>query len=393
MPDRTFLSYTHPDADKVTALAERLRERGVRPWRDRDDLGAGTMTRTQIHTVLTDDCDGAVLWLSPYALESDYVMQVELPMIIELAETGGCLFTPIFDGLSPTDAADRVRERTGREIGGYNGLVAANYPDLDALVEDAASRHVTSVIHAARAYGDRPLLRAVTRDDTADAPRAAHIDLDWRHAYLAGVPDADRRHRLKHSLSDTVSAVLASYGPGAVQVNAKTHLSVAVALGHALREPTGAVPHVQIGDQRWAAQAHLVDEADRLIETLGSDGPVGARTVAVEVSVTRDVTRGVDLASANGAGPYLQRRRFTPPGGPARDAVTDEWLANAWAGQIVTGIDALSREYRAEEVHLFLACPLPLAVLIGWRLNACGPITIFEWADGTGPYVAGWTIP
>lgn len=393
MPDLVFLSYTHHDASSVAALAGSLRERGVRPWRDRDSLPTGTMTRPEIHRVLNDECNGAMLWLSPHALRSDYVMHAELPTIVELAEAGDFMFTPIFDGITPTEATRRVRELTGKEIGGYNGIVAANYLDTRSLVDAAARRYLTRLLDRARVSGGRPLIRAVTRNDTAGSRREAHVNLDWREAYRLGVPDPATQNRLKHALGDTASALLATYGPGAVNLDAKTHLSVAVALGYALREPSGAVPRVLAGDARWAPRHSPIENHECLIETRGSDGPVGSRLVAVEVAVTRDISQGIDLANANGAVPYAQRRRFTPAGGPARDAVTDERQANGWAEQIVTGLSALKLEYRADAVHLFLACPLPLAVLIGWRLNATGPITIFEWFDGAGPYVPGWNIP
>jgi hypothetical protein len=47
------------------------------------------------------------------------------------------------------------------------------------------------------------------------------------------------------------------------------------------------------------------------------------------------------------------------------------------------------------EVHLFLACPVGLAMMIGQLLNAVGPMTVYEHVDddAVGHYVPEVRIP
>lgn len=94
----------------------------------------------------------------------------------------------------------------------------------------------------ARITHQRPVMRAVTYDDTAGGRSEAVLDLDWRHAYADGLPDPVAQADLKAALKTSVSALLEAYGPGEVRLEAKTRLGVAVALGHALRRPTWGHP-------------------------------------------------------------------------------------------------------------------------------------------------------
>jgi hypothetical protein len=47
------------------------------------------------------------------------------------------------------------------------------------------------------------------------------------------------------------------------------------------------------------------------------------------------------------------------------------------------------------EIHLFLACPVGLAIMIGQLLNAVGPMTVYEHVDddAVGHYVPEVRIP
>jgi hypothetical protein len=44
-------------------------------------------------------------------------------------------------------------------------------------------------------------------------------------------------------------------------------------------------------------------------------------------------------------------------------------------------------------VDLFLATTVALAVMVGWWLNASGPVHVMNWRGKTGPYERMWTLP
>jgi hypothetical protein len=62
-----------------------------------------------------------------------------------------------------------------------------------------------------------------------------------------------------------------------------------------------------------------------------------------------------------------------------RDAVH----AQAIAEQVGQVAQELSDLHRVKHIHLFIAAPVELAVLIGHQLNALCPITLYEYAQGT----------
>src|SRR5262245_39717020 len=138
MMPRAFLSYSRDDVSKVEGLETSLKRVGVRPWRDVSDLEAGRPTEAEIRRAIQEDCDGALLWLSPSTVDSDFVMKIELPIILSEASQTPFHIVPVFDGWPPSDAAARVRERTGLEVASYNGHVLAQGEQLEVEAAEIA---------------------------------------------------------------------------------------------------------------------------------------------------------------------------------------------------------------------------------------------------------------
>jgi hypothetical protein len=99
------------------------------------------------------------------------------------------------------------------------------------------------------------------------------------------------------------------------------------------------------------------------------------------------ISRNVDSAvgawlAANGA-TVRKRIRLSLPGGSSRTSVDDGPHALALAYQIEAFIlDERSANAEAT-IHLFAAMPVGLAVLLGTRLNRCGPIQCYEYVKNT----------
>ena len=68
---------------------------------------------------------------------------------------------------------------------------------------------------------------------------------------------------------------------------------------------------------------------------------------------------------------------YPPSGEPARDAV-DPAQANSLAAAIAAEINCARREHQTSETHLYLACPWPLATLLGWHLSSSGRLVMHE---------------
>lgn len=116
-------------------------------------------------------------------------------------------------------------------------------------------------------------------------------------------------------------------------------------------------------------------------ESVG-DGP----EVAVAISVTHDVIRDVRKAIATVApqvGMLVDvRLQELGPG-----SIRDGSHARALADHLVSAIRDATHERRGQRFHVFPACPVSLAFLLGQRSAAVGPITMYEYDfGGTGTY-------
>jgi hypothetical protein len=144
----------------------------------------------------------------------------------------------------------------------------------------------------------------------------------------------------------------------------------------------------------WRAQPGKPPEASNvdLIESVipGSDE---ADDLAVEISVARTVTSGVDSFVDGRRLPFRARLQFVPANGPDQTIMRSGAQLNAWSEQIVQRAIEVRDEVGASAIALFMAIPLPLAILLGWRMNAAGRVVIYEWRQNIGPYVPAWSLP
>jgi hypothetical protein len=387
--NRAFISYKNPeDALEARALARALAQSGVRPWQDERELAVGRQIKSEIEVAIRHQCRGGLVWLSRQAIASAFIKEVELPEMLDRAEGGDFPFVPIFAGMKPSEA-DELLGEAGLKVSPYKGVVIRSEQDLTSQIRAAALDYVRSHVQVMRG-ADRPVIRAITRYDSAPGAEEAVLDFDWREAYEAGLPDPLTQLELSFSLEGAIGHLLEAFGAGDVLVALKTHLSVALAMGHALRRPTGAVPFGTHEGVDW--RGDLASDSAPGLQMTRADGPLDADDLAVEVSVSRSVRVGVDDLVARRNRAFLARLQFQPDGGPSQHALTSSGAANTWAEQIVTGATQIRDEVGARSISLFMAAPLPLAVLIGWRMNAVGTTVIYEWQGNAGPYVPAWSL-
>lgn len=382
-----FISYSGTRIERAL-LFNALRDHGVTPWRDVDSLELGDRTTDTIETEL-ESCAQALLWLNTDVLASDYVTSVELPAIAR-AVRRGLRIIPIFDGLTPTEAGNLVSKH-GAEIGDSNGYVVDPTADPADTAVAIAKLCVSAHVARASAAGRPAIVRLVSYDDTADLRDDAVLNFDWRHWFIAGVPESAIEAQLRDALAFGSAAIKQHYGAVEIDVAVKAHLPLAVALGHAFAEPTGCRLRMRRDETLYATTRESA-EAGELMSTEAPLGPVTARAAAVEVSVSRNVEAGVDAYVGLGTR-YRHRVMLTPPAGADRSALGGPHDAAVWAWQIARAVIGLNDRTEVDRVDLFLATTAELAVMVGWWLNAGGHINLMNWAGKTGPYERQWSLP
>lgn len=245
--------------------------------------------------------------------------------------------TPVFDGLTPSEAAERI-SRFGIEIGDNNGhVVGPSLANADTAAAIALA-HATGEVRAARRSVRPPIVRLVTYDDTAAHRADAVLNLDWRHRFTGPTLDSGWEHRLRDALAGTTAAMKATYRATEITLAVKADLPIAVALGHAFAEPTGCTIRMARDDLTYTVGRAGTD-ATPLRGTPYSTGPIESRAAAVEVAVTRDTEAGVNAYSGAG-NRYRERILLVPPDGPGRFSLDGSETCNAWARQTARSLPA-----------------------------------------------------
>ena len=68
-------------------------------------------------------------------------------------------------------------------------------------------------------------------------------------------------------------------------------------------------------------------------------------------------------------------------------------IAHAMAKQVREKLKELYHTPEVKQIHLFLAMPTDLAVLIGYELNAVGRLTVYEQDKVGEAYYVAYTLP
>jgi hypothetical protein len=389
---KVFISYSR-DPVRVGQLATTLRQHGLRPWRDAESLGLGAPTRETIRAELAD-CRAAMIWLTKPTLASDYVTKIEIPEIFQQHVDRGLRIMPVFVDWDPgLEAEEAFRTASGHEIGNHNGhVIHPNDPFEPQLVE-LASRYARDLLGGLAGPEWRPSLRVATRSNAAPGAASADVNLAWTKEYPAdgSLPDLFQVDTLHGALDAVVAEVLHAAEPGPVELLLKCHLHLGLAIGHALRKPTGMVPNVHIADMDWPCVEERY-EGHAPLRAHTTPGPITSDRASIEVSVSRDVGPGAQATVAATGLSYHSRLRFQPAGGPGQMALTEPEQNNVWAAQVADGIRDLAASPGTRLLDLYIAAPLQFAVALGWRLNAAGNLRVLHWQDPAGPYVEAWRL-
>lgn len=396
---RCFVSYKRERATDVERIHKALRDHGVPSWQDIRDL-PHTPLEPELRKVLADpETSSAILYITPEVKNSDVVRLVEAPAIVKRAASDpGFFVVPVAAGGMSYDEAAAVFDGTplgGHDLRNWNIFVA----DSDPLSVDEAGAIARRVLNerlkriAASLPADAPLaIRIFDRNPRAHDPAHA-LTVDWSHHLVASrrMADGAMETAILPALKTVAKAIEATRGLAdrVIDLGGNPSLPTAVAVGVeflTVRRLRVRWNQYHAGSyQLW--EAHGPAEDSNLTVASPITGTVGARDLAVTVSINRDTLNDFDrvrpdlppLRAIVHAGIAEEVRRqqdfvLTPP--QARHAVK----------KVIEAIDSARATYDANgTVHLFLACPAGFAVLLGQSLNTVGRVVVYEHESGATP--------
>ena len=164
-----------------------------------------------------------------------------------------------------------------------------------------------------------------------------------------------------------------------VVVRGAMRLPVWFAAGAAFRDVRGFETAGLQKEAIWSSEDLNMPAAVQAETIAIGDGPDAAVAVGIAADPTSEVS---DYVTAAGL-PMGSLTSVLPDGGPNPAAIPDSPTAAATAVAVRNAVRDLLRTTSVARIHLFLATPGALALLLGHRWNAMRPTIVYEHL-GTG---------
>lgn len=393
---RSFLSYRRTRVDEARLLIEAQHDVGIPTWQDISDLDEGH-SEAHLQEVLADDMTAnAFCWLTPDVESSNVITRTELPAIMRRINCNdGFFMVPVAAGGLGYDGVSRV-------VGTYLGLhdlgqwnVQKTSSDPIAA-EDAAKvarrvlKHRVRAISQQLPQGEPLRLVLNTRKRPAFEPGVA-LSLDWTHRFDGRVakPVGAWQEHLLPALEAVAQACEEQALGRQFIAEGLCSLPAAVALGSTfLATRRLPVAWRQISPKRapelWSVRAPA-EPSGFMARVLPSTS--SADDLAVLVSVASNVEPAF-AASRPNLPPFRGLLIVTKDGTYPHDISTPGQAADL-VRVVVEGLRQARNNLQPRgTVHLFLAVPAGVAMMIGQMLNTFGPVQTYEHigTDAVGVY-------
>ena len=346
---------------------------------------------------VAEECASFLVYLTPESLQSEYVMRVELQAALDRwRRERQFTIIPVFRGVTIHQVGAATRSQTGRDITNFHGVVipadiSGDSEEFRTSLGNAACQTLEGSLERRASLfkadlSRRPVLDLHTRQYTT-RPTEADLDLDWRSFFKGRIaPSAvDCAATLLPALENVREAVASKWGLRTVHVRAKAHISAGFAVGFAFRDPTGFELTVEQNGEVWSTEG--TPASDNPLTVTETGGSIESEDLAVQLSIAQETSTGVDRFVRARGELFRARVALQPPMGYGRESVANAQQALNMAIQAAEVIRRIRNERRALRTHLFAAVPIGLAVLLGHRLNACGPVQLYEYDKERLTYV------
>jgi len=389
---KTFLSYRRSRVEEVSRLAQCLREHGVPTWKDVDDLGSEATVEGLEGALSSVHTSGGLVWVSRDLGESSIIMREEIPSILRRARlrNGFRAHLVLADGLDYSEVQEILAIPNSIEDPAKTWNIIK--PPAGAS-EHEIVRFVTAKVLGQRLQdlhgflpSESPLRMRMSAHGQAVPGFEPGIGLavDWHRRFSHRHASPDIWRSVLAPTLDSVRRAVRANCPGR-HILADGQLSIAggLLLGRAFAEPGGLrLSWVQApANTRWGLD--ISPEPSGMSARLDSHN-AQASDLAVLVHISASV-EGAVTASRESLPKFRAILRVGPEGGaPAVELATPGQATDA-ARLIGTQIRAARQKYpEVERVHIFMAGPVGMAIMVGQQLNAVGPVHTYEHDQQSG---------
>jgi len=239
-----------------------------------------------------------------------------------------------------------------------------------------------------RQVADRNLLArsgtltlAIHAIDHQPAAGPANVELDFTALFDGDTPFARRQLKNPSDWQQVIMPQLAgaaraleAYGPRRVHITGSMRLPLWFAVGRELPDVRQWTLSLDQRGQDWRTSP-AADVTPRTI----AEVPIGQGSdLALAVALTHDPTADVQAYLREAGIPVASLLVLGPAGDPGHQAVPDGQWASGWARAAREHARGAARTCGARVIHLFIAAPQAIALMLGHHWNLTPPTTVYE---------------
>ena len=194
---------------------------------------------------------------------------------------------------------------------------------------------------------------------------------------------ADWNNVLVRELRDTKQWTLKHRSTRRIRLSGNRRLSASIAFGYKFSAVAGFVINMVSRDEViWATDAHAkADTPAYSLATSGSSQEERGKHLVISIGIPRDISAEVEEVMSQ-----LGLKQAPTIHLHGAGSIISAEQANLIVAEVKRLIASAVRDTGARTLHLFIAGPAFLALLLGHRLNATAPVQCYEWV-GSGNYV------
>ncbi len=383
---RSFLSYRRERLHEARLLIEAQHDIGIPTWQDIRNL-YNEPTEEALRSVLSDpNIANAVMWLTPEVQHSTIIQRVEAPLILSrYRKQDGFFVVPVAAGkLTYEEAAVVVEGSIGIEnLQNWNIMKVPSDPastfDIQKVVLQILQRRIDSLNRCLPPYEPFKLMLN-TRVPPAFNPGFALI-IDWTHRFTKREAAQQTWNQYLLPALNNIADIIQQQAPTrSIQATGLLSIPAAIALGFTFMAPRRVnIEWEQFtpgrDPQKWSI-SETTEESGFKTEVIA--GQASADDLAVMVSVNTDVSNAVSRSKASlpTFRAFVHVKHFDARGSID---ISSPGQATHLARMVVDTARQTREDYRITgRVHLFMAVPVGLAMLIGQLLNTLGQVQTYE---------------
>jgi hypothetical protein len=399
-----FISYSRKDKKEVELLVKTLHAAGIKTWQDVTSLDMED-TIPQIKKAINDECSGMVFYATPNSIRSDFIKAYELPPAIDRS-TKDDDFAGIYYvyNVDLKKAEQALRNISLPPLSNINGVMVEHAKGFKRLRENWLGNS-TKLLNAFKELRQKILARIFkSMTDThikiaintyVPTPETFQPVLDFDWSQLSKENDFFSVDHWQNDIRDAfidVRNILSKKNIKTLEISSHAQLQIGFAFGYIFRRESFLLKIHHQG-QIWTTQ-HEINKSNHLTCETNEIKP-GVKHMAVGISIQQDVKESLNqfvAAKRREMGQEMFNRiiLLSPKDG-CRYQIPDDVIASEISEEVRLEI-IKAKKHPITDIHLFAAIPLPLAYMIGWRLNACGKIHLYHHDKSTLTYQPSWIL-